>query len=176
MSACVTDIEKVNAITQEVQTSIERATDVEILYSDSAQLKVKVSGPTMLRYIDRDNPKEEFPDGVHVEFFNEKGRVISWLDADYAIRNSKESNIITRQNVNLYNSDNEKLETWELIWDEKDDRVYTDRFVMISQPEKGDTSYGYGFEAQNDFTRFEIKKNSGKMNVSELQRELQGNN
>lgn len=176
MSACVTDIEKVNAITQEVQTSIERATDVEILYSDSAQLKVKVSGPTMLRYIDRDNPKEEFPDGVHVEFFNEKGRVISWLDADYAIRNSKESNIITRQNVNLYNSDNEKLETWELIWDEKDDRVYTDRFVMISQPEKGDTSYGYGFEAQNDFTRFEIKKNSGKMNISELERELQGNN
>jgi len=74
--------------------------------------------------------------------------------------------------VNLYNEKNEKLETWELIWDEKGDRVYTDRFVMITQPERGDTSYGYGFVANNDFTRFEIQKNSGKMNIDDITKEL----
>lgn len=172
MYSCVTEIDKVNALTDNLETSVETATEVEILYSDSAQLKVKIAGPTMNRYLDKDNPREEFPDGVHVEFFNDKGRIISWLDADYAVHIQKESKIITQKNVNLYNSENEKLETWELIWDEKQDRVYTDRFVMITQPEKGDTSYGYGFEANNDFTRFEIKKNSGKMNISDLEREL----
>jgi hypothetical protein len=43
---------------------------------------------------------------------------------------------------------------------------------MITQPERGDTSYGYGFVANNDFTRFEIQKNSGKMNIDDITKEL----
>ena len=170
--SCVTKIEDIDNLTSELKASIEVATNVEILYSDSAQIKVKISGPTMNRYLDRNNPREEFPNGVHVEFFGPDGQIESWLDADYALRETKKSRIITRQNVNLYNEKNEKLETWELIWDERGDRVYTDRFVMITQPERGDTSYGYGFVANNDFTRFEIQKNSGKMNIDDITKEL----
>jgi len=170
--SCVTKMEDIDDLTEKHEASVEVATNVEVLYSDSAQIKVKVSGPTMNRYLDKTNPREEFPDGVHVEFYGEDGEITSWLDADYAVRETKKSRIITRQNVNLYNAKQEKLETWELIWDEKNDRVYTERFVMISQPERGDTSYGYGFEANNDFTRFEIQKNSGKMNIEDVTKEL----
>ncbi len=170
--SCVTKMEDIDNLTSGLEASVEVATNVEILYSDSAQVKVKVSGPTMNRYLDRENPREEFPDGVHVEFFGPDGEIESWLDADYAIRESKKSRIITRQNVNLYNEKNEKLETSELIWDEKADKVFTNRFVMITQPERGDTSYGHGFIANNDFTRFEIQKNSGKMNISDVTKEL----
>lgn len=172
LQSCITKMEDIDDLTSSHEASIEVATNVEVLYSDSAQIKVKVSGPTMNRYLDKSNPREEFPDGVHVEFYGPNGNITSWLDADYAVRETKKSRIITRQNVNLYNEKQEKLETWELIWDEKKDRVYTERFVMISQPERGDTSYGYGFEANNDFTRFEIQKNSGKMNIKEVTEEL----
>ena len=172
-TSCVTEMEDINDLTANHEASVEVATNVEVLYSDSAMIKVKVSGPTMNRYLDKSNPREEFPDGVHVEFYGENGQITSWLDADYAVRETKKNKIITRQNVNLYNAKKEKLETWELIWDEKKDRVYTDRFVMISQPERGDTSYGYGFEANNDFTRFEIQKNSGKMNIEDVTKELE---
>ena len=175
LGACVNNIEDVENLTESFNTTVETATNVEILYSDSAQIKVKISGPTMNRYLSRENPREEFPDGVHVEFYGDNGQIASWLDADYAVRETNNSRIITQQNVNLYNKKNEKLETWELIWDEKADEVYTDRFVMLTQPERGDTSYGYGFLANNDFTRFEIKKNSGKMNISEVTKELDGN-
>lgn len=172
IQSCVTKMEDIDNLTSTHEASVEVATNVEVLYSDSAQIKVKVSGPTMNRYLDKNNPREEFPDGVHVEFYGPNGNITSWLDADYAVRETKKSRIITRQNVNLYNEKQEKLETWELIWDEKKDRVYTERFVMITQPERGDTSYGYGFEANNDFTRFEIQKNSGKMNIQEVTEEL----
>lgn len=174
LQSCINEVAEVNNLTDGLETSVEVATNVEILYSDSAQIKVKISGPTMKRYLDRKYPREEFPDGVHVEFFGEGGKVISWLDADYAVREQNKSRIITRKNVNLYNEKNEKLETWELIWDELEDVIYTDRFVMITQPERGDTSYGYGFVANNDFTRFEIQKNSGKMNISEVSAQLDG--
>lgn len=172
LQSCVTKMEDIDDLTSSHEASVEVATNVEVLYSDSAQIKVKVSGPTMNRYLDKVNPREEFPDGVHVEFYGPDGNITSWLDADYAVRETKKSRIITRQNVNLYNAKKEKLETGELIWDEKKDRVYTERFVMITQPERGDTSYGYGFEANNDFTRFEIQKNSGKMNIKEVTEEL----
>ena len=171
--SCVTKMEDIDSLTETLEASIEVATNVEVLYSDSAQVKVKVSGPTMHRHLDKSNPREEFPDGVHVEFYGANGEITSWLDADYAVRETKKSRIITRRNVNLYNAKQEKLETGELIWDEKKDRVYTERFVMISQPERGDTSYGYGFEANNDFTRFEIQKNSGKMNIKDVTTELE---
>jgi len=170
--SCITKMEDIDSLTATHEASIEVATDVEVLYSDSAQIRVKVSGPTMNRHLDKNNPREEFPDGVKVEFYGPNGEITSWLDADYAVRETKKSRIITRQNVNLYNAKQEKLETWELIWDEKKDRVYTERFVMISQPERGDTSYGYGFESNNDLTRFEIKKSSGKMNIEELTKKL----
>lgn len=174
ISACVNTMSDVNDLTEDLQLTVETATNVEILYSDSAQIKVRITGPKMNRYIDRENPKEEFPNGVHVEFYGAQGEVLSWLDANYAVRETKKSRIITRDEVQLYNEKNEKLETSELIWDENDDIIYTDRFVMITQPERGDTSYGYGFVANNDFTQFEIQKNSGKMNVSELTQKLEG--
>lgn len=170
--SCVTKMEDIDNLTSGLEASVEVATNVEILYSDSAQIKVKISGPTMNRYLDNSNPREEFPDGVHVEFFGPDGQIESWLDADYAVRETKKSRIVTRYNVNLYNEKNEKLETSELIWDEKADKVYTNRFVMITQPERGDTSYGHGFIANNDFTRFEIQKNSGKMNITDVTKEL----
>ncbi len=170
--SCVTKMEDIDNLTNGLAASMEVATNVEILYSDSAQIKVKISGPTMNRYLDKTNPREEFPDGVHVEFFGPDGQIESWLDADYAVRETKKSRIVTRKNVNLYNEKNEKLETSELIWDEKGGKVYTNRFVMITQPERGDTSYGHGFVANNDFTRFEIQKNSGKMNINDVTKEL----
>jgi hypothetical protein len=45
--------------------------------------------------------------------------------------------------------------------------------VRITQPEKGDTSYGYGFETNKNFTEFKIKKNfSAKMNVEDISNAL----
>ncbi|MBK8051862.1 MAG: LPS export ABC transporter periplasmic protein LptC [Saprospiraceae bacterium] len=61
------------------------------------------------------------------------------------------------------------METSELIFDEIERIVYTEKLVRITNPIKGDTTYGFGFKANQDFTRFEIKKKvQGKINVSEI--------
>jgi hypothetical protein len=47
--------------------------------------------------------------------------------------------------------------------------VYTDKLVRISQAEKGDTTYGFGFKANESFSIFEIKKKvQGKLNVADF--------
>ena len=136
----------------------EVAKDVEILYSDSAVIKVRILSPTMKRYNLKHESYDEFPNGLLVEFLDSKHRVNSWLEADYAIRKDKEKKIYVESNVVLLNKQKDKLITEALVWDEGAKEIYTSRPVKIIQPTRGDTSYGHGFKADQEFTRFEIKK------------------
>lgn len=150
------------------EVELEKAQNVEITYSDSAQVKLKIKGATLVRNNDKKNLTEEFTNGIEVEFYGANKSITSWLEAKYALRKEREKIIIVKDSVVLYNRKNEKLETSELIWDEQTERIKTNKFVRITQPEKGDTSYGYGFESDQEFLKFEIKNFSAKMNAAEI--------
>lgn len=168
-ASCSNDMDQINRLIDEKEVKLEKATDVELIYSDSAIVKVKVISPELLRHLDRNNPIDEFPNGIHVKFYDEFQRVGSYLDARYALRMEKDKKIIVRDSVVFYNQKNEKLETNELIWDEKEERISSEKFVMITRPEQGDTIMGYGIDANEDFTRFEIKRKfSSKMKFEKL--------
>ena len=171
--SCSNDIEEVNSLLGKEEIKIETAKDIEIIYSDSAQIKLVLEAPVLKRHLDKKSPYEEFDRGIHAEFFDINKRPIAWLDSKYAVRKEKENIILVRDSVVLINRDNEKLETAELIWDEKEQVASTNKFVMITQPEKGDTSYGYGFVSNSEFTRFEIKNRfSSKMTADDFVKNL----
>lgn len=166
---CTNDMEQINRLIDESEVKIERATDVELIYSDSAIIQVVVLSPELIRHLDRNNPVDEFPSGIHVNFYDENQRVSSYLDAKYALRMEKDKEIIMRDSVVFYNKKNEKLETNELIWNETEEKIHSEKFVRITRPEQGDTIMGYGIEANEDFTRFEIKRKfSSKMKFEKL--------
>lgn len=162
-------MDQINRLIDEAEVKMERATDVELIYSDSAVVKVKVISPELLRHLDRNNPIDEFPIGIHVKFYDDNQRVSSYLDAKYALRMEKKKKIIVRDSVVFYNKQNDKLETNELIWDESKEHISSEKFVMITRPKQGDTIMGYGIDANQDFTRFEIKRKfSSKMKFEKL--------
>lgn len=172
-NSCTNKIEQVNELFETLDTDVEHATDVTVIYSDSAKVRLKVSGPKLERHVNKKDPKDVFNAGVHVEFLNEEQVTLSWLDAKYLERTDKAGLVYVRDSVVLYNTENEKLETSELIWDEVNEHIYTEKFVRITQPERGDTSYGYGFETNKNFTEFIIKNRfSAKMNVDDLSEAL----
>ena len=156
--SCSNDLSEVDRMFDKSALKTETAKNVELFYSDSSILKVKVLGKTLVRHISRDNPYDEFPDGVFVEFFDEYGRVNSWMSSKYAIRYEKTRMIIAEKSVELYNKQDEKLETNELIWNEDEQKLYTEKFVQITQPSIQDTIQGFGFEANEDFSHFKIKR------------------
>ncbi len=151
-------MDEVNKFFSKEDLREEIARDVEIMYSDSAIVRVIIKSPVMKRYLERQQPIDEFPEGILVEFLDEHKNVSSWLEADYAIRKESEKKVYVENNVVLYNKKNDKLETDELIWDEGKREIYTDKFVRITQPERGDTSFGFGLFANQEFTRFEIRR------------------
>lgn len=166
-------MDEVNSITQSESLKVETANEVEILYSDSAIVKVRILSDVMKRYYDKGGAIDEFPEGITVEFLDNNKNVKSWLEAEYAIRKEREKKFYVRENVVLYNNRNDKLETDELIWNEELEELYTNKPVKISQPSVGDTSFGFGFKADQEFTRFEIfRKFSGIKNVDKLTDDL----
>ncbi len=167
--SCTNDKKEVEALFTEEDLKVEVVKDVEIFYSDSAQVKIVIRSPIMKRFVEHSYSNDEFPEGIFVEFMNDKQQAVSWLESKYAIRSNKERKIYVRDSVVFYNRDQDKLTTSELIWDEGAGEIYTDKFVRISQPAKRDTSYGYGFKANEDLSRFEILNFQAVKNAKVLQ-------
>ena len=172
--ACSNDMKDVNELMGDAGVNQEVAKDVEIFYSDSAVVRIKITAPKLVRYLGKSSQDEEFPEGLLVEFYNKRKRPYSWLKADYGMRDVLKKKIVTQGNVEMYNRKNEKLLTSELIWDEGEEILYTEKFVKIIQPESQDTTTGFGFITNQDFSRFEIKrKGSASLNVEKLKADFE---
>ena len=146
--------------------AIEVGQDVEILYSDSAVVRVRVTGPLLHNYSGREKPRQEFPNGIKMDFLSPDLSVRSVLTAKTATRFQEEGKIIVRDSVVLTTVKQEKLETEELIWDEKTAKIRTDKFVKVTQP--GELIYGFGLEAEQDFSYWKILVPKGRIKVEQL--------
>jgi len=162
---CENDPAEVATLMANLKPEVEQAEEVEILYSDSALIKVRIEAPTMLTYLDRNDPRQEFPDGVKVEFFDPAGTITSILTAKYGIRLDKKNQIIVRDSVVWQSVEREKLETEELIWDERDEKVFTQKFVVITRPEEIIT--GHGFELDQNFENDRVNAVDGRLKISD---------
>ncbi|MFZ4544239.1 MAG: LPS export ABC transporter periplasmic protein LptC [Saprospiraceae bacterium] len=147
------------------QAQIETAKKVEILYSDSAVVRIKISSDLLLSHIERENPIDEFPQGVRLDFYDKEKQPSSILTSKYAIRYSLRNMVILRDSCVWQSiSNQEKLESYELIWDENQQKVYSNKLVIITTPTE--KIWGYGFETNSDFTRWKINKPQGRITVN----------
>lgn len=162
-TSCKNDLAEVEALNDQLQVDVETAKDVEILYSDSAQVRVRITGPTMLYHLDRAEPEQEFPDGVNVEFFGPEGEVTSQLTAQYGLRKQNQKEVVVRDSVVWKSVEGDTLETEELFWDERREKIYSKKFVVITRPDE--VIYGHGFEADQDFSYSRINAIEGRIKV-----------
>jgi len=151
---------------EELDAGVETTYGVELIYSDSAVVSVIVRSPKMLTYSTRGNNKQEFPEGVDVDFFDMNGRVSSELTCKKATRFERDKSILMQDSVVWRSRSGEILDTEELVWDESDQKLRSDRFVKITTLQ--DVIHGYGFEADQGFTKWKIMRPQGEMGVKDL--------
>lgn len=162
-SSCQTDIETINLITSAKNLPSESMKDAEIMYSDSGKVKMKLTGAQLDRYVDKEYI--EFPKGMKILFYDDSMKISSELKADYGIRHEKDGKMEAKRNVEVVNVKNEKLNTEHLIWDESNDKIYTEAFVKITTNDE--VMYGDGLESNQDFTKYKIKNIKGTINLQE---------
>lgn len=162
--SCNKNTKEIDELFSSKAIPLEEASNIKLLYSDSAQLVLVLQSPYMRTTEKKGKKIIEYPRGIKVSFLDEYGKPSSWLKSRRAEHRIKDKLFIAQGNVKLYNNKNDKLETSELIWDEKNEILFTRKFIKITRPSKGDTIYGYGFESNKEFTKFEIKRRmSGKI-------------
>lgn len=160
--SCENDINEVNRLFSDQETQVETAIDVEMLYSDSAILTLRIVTPKLVRHLDKKDPFQEFPEGLQIEFFDAAGKeVTGQMSARYALRYDDEGVFIVRDSVVWHGEKGEKLETEELIWEEENDKVHTNKFVVVRRPDE--IIYGHGFESNKNFTKWRIRAIEGRI-------------
>lgn len=166
--SCENDIQTINLITSNQQKRpIESGKNVEIIYSDSAKLKMKMKSPLVDRYVGA-NPYLEMPKGVKLEFYQNDPKIMSSkLTANYAIRYEAKKKMEAKGNVVVINEKNETLNTEHLVWDEAKHTIYTDEFVKIQTA--NEVIYGDGLESNESFTKYKITNIKGTIQLKENQ-------
>ena len=162
---CVNDMEEVKAIVEDEKLlPVEVADSIQIIYTDSAILKVILEAGHLERYLG-ENPYLEMTEGVHVRFYNSLGRVESELRSNYAISYENTDVMEAREDVVVVNKEGETLNTEHLVWEEKTEKIHTEEFVKITTEDE--VIFGHGFESNQDFTKYRIKKIKGTINLKE---------
>lgn len=162
--SCSNSMEKVRelSIQNEENYPVETIEDCEIIYSDSAQVRVILNAMVLNRFVS-ENPFLEFTDGIRVQFFNAKGKKESELVADYARLYQETNLMIAKNNVKVRNVDGDILESEELIWDQEKKEIYSEEFVKITT--EHEVIYGNGFVSNQNFTKYMIKNIKGTILV-----------
>lgn len=162
--ACENDLSEVQKFIVEEQVAIEVGEGVEVVYSDSGRVQMKVIAPILHRHLDKKEPKREFPKGIKVLFMGKDQQIESSLTGKHAIELEHQQRTTFRDSVVVFVlNTGEKLETDHLIWDQKEGKIYTDQLVRMTTIDK--QIWGYGFEADREFKNWSIKAVKGELKV-----------
>lgn len=163
--SCVNDVKEVETLTKQEKVPISKGKNVELLYSEKANVKIKVTAPLMEEYGQQENKYYEMTEGIKVIFYDTTLHVTSTLTSKYAIHKVGKRVMEAKDDVVIVNDKGEKLNTEHLIWYEDSSKIYSDEFVKITTEDE--IIMGEGMEADQDFSKWKIFKIKGTINVKE---------
>ncbi len=150
--SCSNDINKINQLYQASYFPVGETYDINLRYTVSGKTQTKLISPKMLDYTNQKFQYQEFPDGLKLIFIDKKG-VESTVVADYGVVYKKTNLVAFKGNVQLTKPDGTLLKTEQLYYDQKTAHVFTEKSFTFTSPNM-DIKGFYGFEANNDFTKF----------------------
>lgn len=157
--ACEGNLNEVNKYSQQVDVPQGIAKDINMVYTDSGVVKANLRSPKMKDYSQEEFGYRVFPIGVEVDFFNSDSTK-NTIVADSAIVYNNTDLIDMRHNVKIVTSDSVILTTSQLYWDTSKKWIFTDRDYTIQQS-NGSKNDGTGFDADQDFSIFNSRTNTG---------------
>ncbi|MCL1850892.1 MAG: LPS export ABC transporter periplasmic protein LptC [Bacteroidetes bacterium] len=144
----------------------ESARNIEIIMSEDGQTTFSLYAPLMNKYFG-DNPYFDFPEGITVSSYT-NGEKHSTLKADYAISVERTQLMEAHRNVVIVDLiKQESILTEKIIWDQRNKKIYSDVEVTQIRAD-GTINKGDGFEADEKFTKYVVKKPRGEILANDL--------
>lgn len=162
--SCKNDMEKIASFRQNDTIPVESARDIEYFYSENAVLKTKMTAQVMNRF---ETPESfiELPEGFMLEMYDSAGNISSTITAKWARKYEQKKILEAKYDVVVTDLvENKILNTNHLVMDENQGKIYSDKFVKITTPDK--IIYGDGFESDQSFSEYQILKPKGDILLS----------
>ena len=165
--ACENEIEKINLLTSTKEYPDISGKNVEIIYSDSAKVQLKLKAEEIKKYSRVEKPYIEFPKGIYVEIYNDTLGIMGTITAGYAIYYTETKLWEARNNVVARNIEKvDLLNTEELFWDEGKELIYSNIYSSVETNDG--TFYGNkGFVADQKMTWWKLKGSSGTVKIKD---------
>ncbi|RWX03639.1 LPS export ABC transporter periplasmic protein LptC [Flavobacterium cerinum] len=158
------DVQRINSVAFSPSGETE---NLNLKYTDSGRVKAILVSPLMLDYSNLEYGFNEFPKGIHLTLFDEKGKE-SHVVSDYAITYAKTDIIDLQGNVKITSNDGKKLETDQLFYDQKNEWFYTEKNFKFTDG-AGGFIQGPGIDFSKDFKIFNMQRNSGEGEINNVE-------
>lgn len=165
-ASCNGDNKEVVVVAFDPETTYTlRTTDYTTQFSDSGITRYRAIAKEFLKFDKAKEPFSYFPEGIYVEKFDTLFNIEASLKADTAYNYEKKGLWKLIGNVRVENLEGKKFETSLLFWDQKEEKVYSDKYIRIQEDDKIIT--GIGFESNQNMTQYKIFNSQGVFPVSE---------
>lgn len=159
------ETDKIEAIVDRSSLPKLRATEITTVISDSGITRYRISTPQWDVYDKTEQPYWEFPMGIHCESFDQNLKVDANIHSNYAKFYSNQQLWELKGNVKMMNIKGELFETEQLFWNQREEKLYTDSIVKITQATH--ILNVMGFESNQQMTRYKFRKTNGIFPVEE---------
>ena len=147
------------AITERDSLPIMETKGVSTLISDSGIIRYRLQAEDWRVFDKKKPPYWAFEEGVYLETFDTLFQMEANIKADTAYYYEKQKLWKLMGNVVIRNLKGEKFNTELLYWDQNTEKVYSDRFIRIEQPDR--IIPGRGFDSNQQMTKYTIHKPEG---------------
>ena len=155
--SCQNTIEEVKEIGDFKEVPAKESFEVTYLRSQHGKVMNRLYAPIVQQFKDK---RTVMPLGFKLDFLDSNLNTSAYLQAKYGEMISEKQIMIARDSVILVNSKKEELYTEELTWQQDSAKIYTDKYVKIKRQDV--VIHGKGFESNEDFTQYVIKKITGQ--------------
>lgn len=166
VSGCSNDAEEVEALNAPLlKYPLNEQRQANIIYSDSGVNILEIDAALVQDFGNMEPPYVFFGGGLEVRFYNGPEVSSTILTADTAHQDKKTDLWGIGGNVVVQNGKGERMTTELLFWDKKEERLYTDKLVVIET--EGQRITGLGFEADQEFNTYRIFKVQGEITIDD---------
>jgi len=159
LSACENDLKKIQELSaNQLNMDVDTIHGVDIIYSDSAKVKFRITAPLLLQYQGK-RPYNLMPRTVDVTVFDNMVQTGS-ITADTGIQSDADKKIQFRKNVVAKNDKGETFKSDELIWDQATKMIHSSKIVQIHLA-NGDIMNGTGFVSDDKMKHWTVQSSTG---------------
>lgn len=164
VSSCENDVKRIKELTEK-KVMREVATNIKSFLSQDGKMKAVLTAPLMIR-VEADTIYVEFPNRLHVDFYNDSLKIETRLDSKYGKYFEALNKVYLRDSVVVINVKGDTLRTPDLWWDQNTKLFFSDKYAIYHGV--GKNIYGgKGLVATQDLTSITFNDASGTVQFSD---------